>query len=79
MSYTSKIKALNALADDSMLGVRLGRFCISTAMPVVEVAAELDVSKTVVYNWFTGRRDVGKHLRQKVEGYYNRLQCAESL
>lgn len=73
MSYTIKIAELNAAADQTMLGVRLGRFCISNNIPVAEVAKDLDVSKSVVYKWFVGRSDVGKHLRAKVELYYDAL------
>lgn len=73
MSYTIKIAELNAAADQGMLGVRLGRLCISNNIPVLKVANDLDVSKSVVYKWFVGRSDVGKHLRSKVESYYDAL------
>ncbi len=56
-----------------MLGVRLGRLCISNNISVLQVAQELDVSKSVVYKWFVGSSDVGKHLRSKVELYYDAL------
>lgn len=73
MSYTIKIAELNAAADQNLLGVQLGRFCISNSIPASKVAEELDVSKSVVYKWFVGRSDVGKHLRSKVESYYDAL------
>jgi hypothetical protein len=78
MSYSIKIAQLNEAADQGLLGVRLGRLCISTNTPVNEVAHKLDVSKSVVYKWFTGKNDVGKHLRQKVESYIVSLPAAHS-
>lgn len=71
--YSIKVYQLNADADYTKLGVQLGRLCISLGLPVATVAKELDVSKSVVYSWFTGRHDVGKHLRNKVEMYYRAL------
>lgn len=71
--YSIKVYQLNADADYTKLGVQLGRLCISLGVPVNKVASDLDVSKSVVYSWFTGRHDVGKHLREKVEMYYRAL------
>ena len=73
MSYTTKIVAINAAADGRLLGVRLGRLCISVDMPVNLVAKSLDVSKATVYKWFAGKTDVDKHLRSKAELYYRSL------
>ena len=73
MSYTIKIATLNAAANQSLLGVQLGRFCIEHNIPARKVASDLDVSKSVVYSWFTGGNDIGKHLRPKVESYYHAL------
>jgi hypothetical protein len=30
----------------------------------------LDVTKVAVYRWFSGKRDVSKHLRERVLAYY---------
>lgn len=76
MSYTPKIRSLNAAADDSKLGVRLGRLCIAASIPVTDVCRELDVSKAAVYRWFAGEVEIHKHLRHKVESYYSRLPLA---
>lgn len=73
MPYSTKINQRNSSADPSKLGVQLGRLCISISLPVNQVALELGVSRAIVYKWFTGKSDVGKHLRQKVEAYYSRL------
>lgn len=73
MSYTIQIAELNAAADQSLLGVQLGKLCIENKLPVARVATDLNISKSVVYNWFTGRSGINKHLREKVELYYRSL------
>jgi transcriptional regulator with XRE-family HTH domain len=70
MSYTSKIVRLNADADPTLLGVQLGRLCIYRQVPVADVAQALNVTKAAVYRWFSGKRDVSKHLRERVLEYY---------
>lgn len=70
MSYTAKIVRLNADADPSLLGVQLGRLCIYQGIPVADVAEALNVTKAAVYRWFAGKRDVSKHLRERVLAYY---------
>jgi transcriptional regulator with XRE-family HTH domain len=52
--YSLKLYKLNQSADDSLLGVRLGRLCMSIDMPVSEAASRLGVSRQTVYNWFSG-------------------------
>lgn len=73
MTYTAKIVRLNADADATMLGVQLGRLCIYLKHPVSQVCTDLDVSKAAVYRWFSGKHEVGKHLRSKVLTYYRQL------
>lgn len=50
---TRLIKAIKE-ADGKLLGVRLGRACVSNDVSVAEVAAKLFVSRQAVYNWFVG-------------------------
>lgn len=52
--YSQRIVSLNGEADASSLGVVLGRACIKTDTPVQVAAEYLGVSRTTVYNWFTG-------------------------
>jgi hypothetical protein len=52
--YSVRLMRRNAEADDRKLGVKLGRFCIERDLSVNDVAAELQVSKQAVYNWFCG-------------------------
>jgi hypothetical protein len=77
MSYTTKIQLDNAAADERELGVRLGRLCISSDIAAASVADALGVSKSVVYKWFRGSK-IGKHLKAKVEAYYDQLLAAKT-
>lgn len=52
--YSQRVIAANKSASKSLLGVALGRMCISMDVPVTEVASTLGVSRETVYNWFTG-------------------------
>ena len=76
MSYSAKIIRLNADADPALLGVSLGRLCIQRQIPVNQVCQDLDVCKAAVYRWFSGKHEVGKHLRPKVIAYYRSLLSA---
>ena len=72
-SYSVKIVRLNTEANQELLGVQLGRLCISTGVPVIQVAKDLNVTKAAVYRWFAGKADIGKHLREKALAYYRSL------
>ena len=45
---------LNKQADQSLLGVKLGKKCIGRGVSVADVANKLNVSRQTVYNWFVG-------------------------
>jgi hypothetical protein len=68
--YTQKTIRRNADADESLLGVQLGRLCIYRQVPVADVVQALGLTKSY---WFTGQRDVSKHLREPVQTYYRSL------
>ena len=52
MSYGYSQSLIEAVqtADDTSLGVALGRFCIERGIPVTEVAGIFKVSRATVYN-----------------------------
>lgn len=52
--YNRRLIEANEQADDSSLGVRLGRWCIENDVSVIEIARALSVSRATVYNWFCG-------------------------
>ena len=72
-SNSIKILKANSNADINLLGVQLGSLCISKDIPVNAIAAFLGVSKSVVYRWFIGKHDISKHLRDKVQKYYDAI------
>lgn len=41
-------------ADDSLLGVKLGRLCIERDIPIADVAEYFSVSRVTIYSWFRG-------------------------
>ena len=52
--YSQQLVNANRRASKKSPGVMLGRACISADRPVSEVAARVGVSRTTIYNWFTG-------------------------
>jgi predicted DNA-binding protein YlxM (UPF0122 family) len=76
IGYSQKIAEANAKADTTMLGVRLGRMCIKQGISVMEVASHFKISRTAVYNWFTGLNDVSSKYEQKAERLIDWLKRA---
>ncbi len=69
MDLISQIKR----ADKSLLGVRLGRLCTDEGIPVVQIAECFNVTRTTVYNWFTGKTEVAKKHIEGVEQFINNM------
>ena len=57
IGYTLALVELNRQASQSKLGVKLGRACIKHNISVAEIAIDFGVSRTAVYNWFTGKSE----------------------
>jgi hypothetical protein len=53
--YSIRVAEAVRRADGNLLGAQLGRVCIDQDIPVMEVAAEMKVSRQTVYSWFLGR------------------------
>lgn len=73
MAYMVKTAEAIKSADRSKFGVRLGLRCVALSVPISVVASKLNVSRNTVLDWFTGVREPGKHLRERVEAYYRTL------
>jgi transposase len=58
IGYSQNIVKANAKANQKMLGVRLGKHCIRQGITVIEISNHFKVSRTAVYNWFSGVNDV---------------------
>lgn len=76
--YSVKIVELNDSANPNLLGVQIGRLCISNNISVMAVAKYMDVSKATVYKWFSGKVDISKHLRSKAQAYYSSFPLPEN-
>ena len=66
--YSQQTIEANKKADDSMLGVALGRACIAKNISVTFVAAKLGVSRATVYSWFEGKYSPRPELVRSVKG-----------
>ena len=65
--YTTRIDSLNQKADQSLLGVRLGRVCIENDVSVTEMASQLGVSRQTIYNWFVGFHEPNNEITVYIE------------
>lgn len=52
--YSQRLVEMNKAASIKSLGVALGRVCIKAGVSVLEVSNMLGVSRSTIYNWFTG-------------------------
>jgi DNA-binding XRE family transcriptional regulator len=52
--YSQRLVELNKGASIKSLGVALGRVCIKANASVIAVASTLGVSRSTIYNWFSG-------------------------
>lgn len=64
--YSAKLIQLNSVADESRLGVALGRVCIAQDISVAHVASVVGVSRQTVYNWFCGTYEPSAHCKNTV-------------
>jgi predicted DNA-binding protein YlxM (UPF0122 family) len=76
IGYSQKIAEANAKADTTMLGVQLGNMCIKQGVSVIDIANHLKISRTAVYNWFTGLNDVSSQYEQEVKNLIDWLKRA---
>ena len=73
IGYTLALVELNRQASQSKLGVKLGKACIKHNISVAEIALAFDVSRTAVYNWFTGKSEPNLRLESAIERYIKKL------
>jgi transcriptional regulator with XRE-family HTH domain len=55
--YSFKLYEQNKAAADDKLGVRLGRVCIDKGISVIVLAERFGVTRSAVYQWFSGLRE----------------------
>ncbi len=64
--YSIKVAEAVRKADESLLGVQLGRKCVERNIPIVDVARTLKVSRQTIYSWFTGLTHPHPHRREAI-------------
>lgn len=64
--YSRKFTIANKKADQTHIGVQLGRICIDRDIPVLDVAEYLGVSRQAVYMWFLGRSNPHPGMRETI-------------
>jgi DNA-binding phage protein len=71
--YTLAIVQANKIASRSNLGVRLGRACIAADIPISQVAQDFNVTRTTIYNWFSGTTRPSMRMESAIEQYIKEL------
>lgn len=71
--YSGKITYEVNNAPQDLVGVQLGKLCITKNIPVVDVAQYLNVSRQTVYFWFKGKCRPKKELHEKIEQLVEKL------
>lgn len=71
--YTQIVITKNKEADDSKIGVRLGRVCIEKNVPAQVVANYFGVSRAAVYGWFSGEKEPRGRRMEEIEGFIANL------
>ena len=64
--YSIKVAEAVRNADESLLGVQLGRKCVERNIPITDVARTLNVSRQTIYSWFTGLRHPHPHRKKAI-------------
>jgi hypothetical protein len=70
--YSLNLVSANKKANLKSVGVALGRFCIEREIPVITVADTFRVSRTAVYNWFSGLSVPSREHIEQIERFMAR-------
>ena len=60
-------------ANQSLLGVQLGRICLEKDIPVTDVSEFFGVSRVTVYSWFRGKAVVSGKYSDKMKRLVEKL------
>lgn len=75
MTYGYSARIINEIneANPELLGVRLGRLCVTKNISVVDASRHFKVSTQTVYNWFRGLSSPSREtLILKIEDFITR-------
>jgi hypothetical protein len=73
IGYTLHLQQRNRKADKRKLGVRLGKHCINSGIPVIDLVEKLGVSRQTVYSWFCGIHEPGPSQRARINELFPTL------
>ena len=71
--YSARLIKFNKQADETRLGVTLGRVCIALDIPVSTIAQDIGISRQTIYNWFMGLHDPHPKCREQIVEIISRL------
>ncbi len=77
--YSRRFATANKKADQSHIGVQLGRICISKDIPATDVAEYLGVSRQAVYMWFLGKSLPHPRTREALAALIKTLKTKPSI
>jgi CRISPR/Cas system CMR-associated protein Cmr3 (group 5 of RAMP superfamily) len=72
--YSIEVIRTNRKADSNKVGVRLGRYCISKGIPVLDVVNFFGVARQTVYNWFFGTHEPKPIFAEAIEEFLKRAK-----
>jgi predicted DNA-binding protein YlxM (UPF0122 family) len=70
IALAEEIKA----ADQKLIGVQLGRVCLTKDIPVSDVAEFFRVSRMTVYSWFKGESEVSSRYSEKMQKLLEKIK-----
>jgi|TARA_R100000234_G_C4837220_1_gene109473 DNA-binding transcriptional regulator YiaG len=74
IGYTQLLATKNSEADQTNLGVQLGKICIYKKVPVQTVANYFGVSRAAVYAWFSGESKPRKSKEPEIKEFIRSLE-----
>ena len=72
IGYSQQLVKANKSANQKLLGVQLGKHCITKDVAVVNVAKFFGVSRTAVYAWFKGESEMSAKLLPTLKEFYKK-------
>jgi transposase len=65
--FSLRLVEANQNADSNLIGVQLGRYCITKNISAVDAADMFGVSKMTIYQWFVGNAKPHKSKAEKIK------------
>jgi predicted DNA-binding protein YlxM (UPF0122 family) len=72
IGYSQQLVKANKKANQKLLGVQLGKYCVAKDIPVVYVAKYFGISRTAVYAWFKGESEISAKIQPVLKLFYKK-------